>query len=84
MNPYVLRQLMLLKFIWEWSHQIHNLHVKINFSFYLLLFLSSILFPHKVDLLKKNRFGFDEAFNYKEEPDLSAALKSLVSICVQI
>ncbi|KAG2722319.1 hypothetical protein I3760_02G123600 [Carya illinoinensis] len=28
----------------------------------------------KVDLLK-NTFGFDEAFNYKEEPDLSAALK---------
>ncbi|CAN0842469.1 2-alkenal reductase (NADP(+)-dependent) [Linum grandiflorum] len=28
----------------------------------------------KVDLLK-NKFGFDEAFNYKEEPDLDAALK---------
>ncbi|TMW85103.1 hypothetical protein EJD97_023775 [Solanum chilense] len=28
----------------------------------------------KVDLLK-NKFGFDEAFNYKEEQDLSAALK---------
>ncbi|GKC47321.1 NADP(+)-dependent 2-alkenal reductase-like protein [Tanacetum coccineum] len=28
----------------------------------------------KVDLLK-NKFGFDEAFNYKEEEDLSAALK---------
>ncbi|KAB5548549.1 hypothetical protein DKX38_011955 [Salix brachista] len=28
----------------------------------------------KVDLLK-NTFGFDEAFNYKEEPDLTAALK---------
>ncbi|KAL9377408.1 hypothetical protein Peur_028743 [Populus x canadensis] len=28
----------------------------------------------KVDLLK-NKFGFDEAFNYKEEPDLTAALK---------
>ncbi|KFK37749.1 hypothetical protein AALP_AA3G025100 [Arabis alpina] len=28
----------------------------------------------KVDLLK-NKFGFDEAFNYKEEPDLSVALK---------
>ncbi|KAH9782653.1 NADP-dependent alkenal double bond reductase P2 [Citrus sinensis] len=27
----------------------------------------------KVDLLK-NRFGFDDAFNYKEEPDLDAAL----------
>ncbi|KAM7460854.1 hypothetical protein LguiA_028975 [Lonicera macranthoides] len=29
----------------------------------------------KVDMLK-NKFGFDEAFNYKEEPDLDAALKS--------
>ncbi|KAL7128009.1 hypothetical protein ABFS83_14G287500 [Erythranthe nasuta] len=28
----------------------------------------------KVDLLKK-KFGFDDAFNYKEEPDLDAALK---------
>nr|XP_043610892.1 2-alkenal reductase (NADP(+)-dependent)-like [Erigeron canadensis] len=28
----------------------------------------------KVDLLK-NKFGFDEAFNYKEEKDLDAALK---------
>ncbi|KFK40999.1 hypothetical protein AALP_AA2G072300 [Arabis alpina] len=28
----------------------------------------------KVDLLK-NQLGFDEAFNYKEEPDLDAALK---------
>ncbi|XP_057470527.1 2-alkenal reductase (NADP(+)-dependent) [Actinidia eriantha] len=28
----------------------------------------------KVDLVK-NKFGFDEAFNYKEEPDLDAALK---------
>lgn len=28
----------------------------------------------KVDLLK-NKLGFDEAFNYKEEPDLAAALK---------
>ncbi|PRQ24738.1 putative oxidoreductase [Rosa chinensis] len=28
----------------------------------------------KVDILK-NKFGFDEAFNYKEEPDLDAALK---------
>ncbi|KAL5063037.1 hypothetical protein RYX36_024774 [Vicia faba] len=28
----------------------------------------------KVDLLK-NKFGYDEAFNYKEEPDLNAALK---------
>ncbi|KAL6226065.1 hypothetical protein ACLB2K_000030 [Fragaria x ananassa] len=28
----------------------------------------------KVDLLK-NKFGFDEAFNYKDEPDLDAALR---------
>ncbi|KAI5423148.1 hypothetical protein KIW84_046223 [Lathyrus oleraceus] len=28
----------------------------------------------KVDLLK-NKFGYDEAFNYKEEPDLNAVLK---------
>ncbi|KAK1315402.1 NADP-dependent alkenal double bond reductase P2 [Acorus calamus] len=28
----------------------------------------------KVDLLK-NKFGFDDTFNYKEEPDLTAALK---------
>ncbi|XP_062150083.1 2-alkenal reductase (NADP(+)-dependent)-like isoform X2 [Alnus glutinosa] len=28
----------------------------------------------KVDLLK-NKFGFDDAFNYKEEPDLDATLK---------
>ncbi|GMI64462.1 hypothetical protein like AT5G16990 [Hibiscus trionum] len=28
----------------------------------------------KIDLLK-NKFGFDAAFNYKEEPDLDAALK---------
>ncbi|MED6179478.1 hypothetical protein PIB30_001241 [Stylosanthes scabra] len=28
----------------------------------------------KVDLLK-NKFGFDDAFNYKEEPDLNTALK---------
>ena len=28
----------------------------------------------KVNMLK-SKFGFDEAFNYKEEPDLDAALK---------
>ncbi|XP_022154379.1 2-alkenal reductase (NADP(+)-dependent)-like isoform X2 [Momordica charantia] len=28
----------------------------------------------KIELLK-NKFGFDEVFNYKEEPDLNAALK---------
>jgi hypothetical protein len=30
-----------------------------------------------VDLLK-NKFGFDGGFNYKEEPDLDAALKRFV------
>ncbi|KAB1225094.1 2-alkenal reductase (NADP(+)-dependent) [Morella rubra] len=29
---------------------------------------------YQIDLLK-NKLGFDEAFNYKEEPDLKAALK---------
>ncbi|KAJ9173953.1 hypothetical protein P3X46_017036 [Hevea brasiliensis] len=33
----------------------------------------------KVDLLK-NKFGFDEAFNYKEEPDLDAALKKIFTL----
>lgn len=36
----------------------------------------------KVDLLK-NKFGFDDAFNYKEEPDLNAALKRLVFFSLQ-
>ena len=36
------------------------------------------MFPSfdKVDLLK-NKFGFDETFNYKEEQDLGGALKRL-------
>ena len=38
-----------------------------------------MIFNTKVDLLKNN-FGFDEAFNYKEEADLNAALKRLASI----
>jgi NADPH-dependent curcumin reductase CurA len=33
-----------------------------------------VSFFFQVDLLK-NKFGYDEAFNYKEEPDLNAALK---------
>ena len=49
-------------------------------SFYLLAFgFFLYLFCNKVDLLK-NKFKFDEAFNYKEEPDLDAALKRLVII----
>lgn len=51
--------------------------------FCLLLLLPSILSAYKVDLLK-NKFGFDEAFNYKEEPDLAAALKRLVVITAVI
>jgi len=38
---------------------------------------------NQVDLLK-NKLGFDEAFNYKEEPDLDAALKRLVCNTVLI
>ncbi|PRQ46032.1 putative 2-alkenal reductase (NAD(P)(+)) [Rosa chinensis] len=37
----------------------------------------------KVDLLK-NKFGFDEAFNYKEEPNLDAALKRSYHLYWQI
>jgi len=37
----------------------------------------NIIMTHQVDLLK-NKFGYDEAFNYKEEPDLNAALKRFV------
>ena len=33
----------------------------------------------QVDFLKR-KFGFDDAFNYKEETDLDAALKRSVSI----
>ncbi|CAI8608312.1 unnamed protein product [Vicia faba] len=36
----------------------------------------------EVDLLK-NKFGFEEGFNYREEPDLNAALKRFV-LCVDI
>ena len=32
------------------------------------------VFYYQVDLLT-NKFGFDGGFNYKEEPDLDAALK---------
>ncbi|CAH8316850.1 unnamed protein product [Eruca vesicaria subsp. sativa] len=37
----------------------------------------------KVDLLK-NKFGFDEAFNYKEETDLNAALKRCFPVGIDI
>jgi hypothetical protein len=46
------------------------------------LLLHGLFFLHKVDLLK-NKFGFDEAFNYKEEPDLTAALKRSVVINIK-
>ncbi|KAI8537212.1 hypothetical protein RHMOL_Rhmol09G0007300 [Rhododendron molle] len=39
-----------------------------------LLFLPSTIFLPKFDLLK-DKYGFDEAFNYKEEHDLDKALK---------
>ena len=35
-------------------------------------------FHSQVDLLK-DKLGFDDAFNYKEEPDLKSALKRSVS-----
>ncbi|CDP08125.1 unnamed protein product [Coffea canephora] len=37
----------------------------------------------KVDLLK-NKFGFDDAFNYKEEDDLDAALKRYFPMGIDI
>lgn len=37
---------------------------------------------NKVDFLK-NKLGFDNAFNYKEEEDLDAPLKRLVCIITQ-
>ena len=46
----------------------------------MLTFLCVCVFMSaKVDLLK-NKCGFDEAFNYKEEHDLNATLKRPVSI----
>ncbi|XP_060210564.1 2-alkenal reductase (NADP(+)-dependent)-like [Lycium barbarum] len=36
----------------------------------------------KVDLLK-GKVGFDEAFNYKEEQDLDAALKNPILVCIR-
>lgn len=41
--------------------------------------LIELVWLSQVDLLK-NKLGFDEAFNYKEEPDLCAAIKRLVNI----
>ena len=44
------------------------------FIIIIIIFWSCCFLQCQVDLLK-NKFGFDEAFNYKEEPDLDAALK---------
>lgn len=54
------------------------LSINIHIFFYFCCFLQG-----QVDLLK-NKFGFDEAFNYKEEPDLDAALKRLVVTCMSL
>ncbi|GAU28361.1 hypothetical protein TSUD_256890 [Trifolium subterraneum] len=40
----------------------------------ILMYLFPIILDYLVDILK-NQFGFDEAFNYKEEQDLDATLK---------
>lgn len=44
---------------------------------FLLVHLIECMSYNQVDMLK-NKFGFDEGFNYKEEPDLNAALKRFV------
>jgi hypothetical protein len=46
--------------------------------FFILIVFFDIM---QVDLLK-NKFGFDEAFNYKEESDLNAALKRSVYLLI--
>ena len=56
--------------------QNRQLH-KLIFFWFAFDFFSLMLFCYKVDLLK-NKFKFNEAFNYKEEPDLDATLKRLV------
>ena len=48
-----------------------------HFSHFSFLSNYFVISASKVDLLK-NKFGFDAAFNYKEEPDLDAALKTSV------
>jgi hypothetical protein len=59
----------------------HSLERTLLFSvffFFFLVFTTHIYSVKiQVDLLK-NKFGFDDAFNYKEEPDLDAALKRSV------
>ena len=50
---------------------------EISIIFILIVFFDIM----QVDLLK-NKFGFDEAFNYKEENDLNAALKRSVYLLI--
>ncbi|XP_058088634.1 NADP-dependent alkenal double bond reductase P2-like isoform X2 [Magnolia sinica] len=40
-----------------------------------LVFIFSIVALHPAVGLLKSKFGFDDAFNYKEEPNLTVALK---------
>lgn len=56
----------------HFAFKIFNLHKE---NFHHLVF--SMILNAKVDQLK-NRLGFNKAFNYKEEPDLNAALIRLV------
>lgn len=50
-----------------------------------VMYIFVLIFPMansticQIELLK-DKLGYDEAFNYKEEPDLVAALKRLVSL----
>ena len=53
-----------------------NIYIYIHTYIYWLLL--TLVFVLKVDLLK-TKFGFDEAFNYKEEADVNAALKGSAS-----
>ncbi|KAK6911079.1 Oxidoreductase, N-terminal domain [Dillenia turbinata] len=53
------------------SHKASMRPCNLNFS----LSLSHISQSHSIVDLLKNKLGFDDAFNYKEEPDLDAALK---------
>ncbi|XP_058105130.1 uncharacterized protein LOC131248731 isoform X2 [Magnolia sinica] len=41
----------------------------------ILVFIFAIVALHPAVGLLKSKFGFDDAFNYKEEPDLTVALK---------
>jgi len=59
----------------------HSLEITLFFSFFFFFFLvfTTHIYSVKIQVdLLKNKFGFDDAFNYKEEPDLDAALKRSV------